>query len=205
MRKIFTLILITVVISSCSLIANNSSNQPVISIDYKNSILEIDNYKDRDFNLEIINKNSKDGKYYASEDIVVKDSSHKYNLIFNQMSKNAVDVLMKYSQSNTMYVYTSVDQDPRIDNAYHIIFKARSNVKTQSTPLSADILFNTNQASTFYKFTGVVITNNGGMSSSEVSTNIKVAPADKEIALGGVLTSNYKEVNCSALNKDCDS
>lgn len=199
------LILMAVVISSCSLIANNSSKQPIIKIDYKNNILEVDNYKGPDFNLEIINKNAKDGKYYASEDIVVKAGSHKYNLIFNQMNINTVDVLMKYSQANTMYVYTSVNQNPEKDNTYHIIFKARSNVKTQSTPLSADILFNTNQASTFYKFTGVVITNNGGMSSSEVSTNIKVAPTDKEITLGGVLTNNHKEVNCSALNKECNN
>lgn len=112
---------------------------------------------------------------------------------------------MKYSQANTMYIYTSVDQDSKIDNVSHIIFKARSNVKTQSTPLSADILFNASQVSTFYKITGVAITNNGGMSSSEISTNIKVALADKEITIGRVLTSNYKEVNCSALNKGCDS
>lgn len=75
------LILIAVVISSCSLISNNSSVQSEMKIDYKNNILEINNYKDRDFNLEIISKNSKDGKYYASEDIVVKNGSHKYNLI----------------------------------------------------------------------------------------------------------------------------
>ncbi|QLE79708.1 hypothetical protein FLM55_08160 [Francisella sp. Scap27] len=205
MRKILMLILIAVVISSCSLISNNSSVQSEMKIDYKNNILEINNYKDRDFNLEIISKNSKDGKYYASEDIVVKNGSHKYNLIFNQISKKAVEVLMKYSQANTMYIYTSVDQDSKIDNVSHIIFKARSNVKTQSTPLSADILFNASQVSTFYKITGVAITNNGGMSSSEISTNIKVALADKEITIGRVLTSNYKEVNCSALNKGCDS
>lgn len=205
MRKILMLILIAVVISSCSLISNNSSVQSEMKIDYKNNILEINNYKDRDFNLEIISKNSKDGKYYASEDIVVKNGSHKYNLIFNQISKKTVEVLMKYSQANTMYIYTSVDQDSKIDNVSHIIFKARSNVKTQSTPLSADILFNASQVSTFYKITGVAITNNGGMSSSEISTNIKVALADKEITIGRVLTSNYKEVNCSALNKGCDS
>ncbi|AIT10214.1 hypothetical protein LO80_09680 [Candidatus Francisella endociliophora] len=205
MKKIIAVILVSLIISSCSFWSKFTSDVTTIKIDYKKNILEVDNYNDRNFNIEIINKNAEDGKYYASEDIVVKKGSHKYKLIFNQISKKSVDVLMKYSQTNTMYIYSSVEQNAQLSNSVNITYKDHTDVKTELLPTKATVIFNSSLAPTFYKVLGTSITNRGGMSRSEISTALPISLSEKEVVIGGVSnTYSPKEINCSALNHNCD-
>ncbi|GMN88933.1 hypothetical protein [Francisella sciaenopsi] len=206
MKKIIAVILVSLIISSCSILSKSTSDITTIKIDYKKNILEVDNYNGNNFNIEIINKKTNSNKYYASENIVVKKGSHDYRLRFNQLSQKLVDDLLKNPKLNTTYIYTSLEPSKDFKNAYSLVYKNLSIVDLGN--LKGEVLFNSLITDNFFKVSGISSSRDGGVSNLEISTLVAL-DSDKTITIGGIpefkeSTLEISPLECASMGTACD-
>ncbi|QUE32070.1 hypothetical protein [Francisella philomiragia] len=206
MKKIIAVILVSLIISSCSILSKSTSDITTIKIDYKKNILEVDNYNGNNFNIEIINKKTNSNKYYASENIVVKKGSHDYRLRFNQLSQKLVDDLLKNPKLNTTYIYTSLEPSKDFKNAYSLVYKNLSIVDLGN--LKGEVLFNSLITDNFFKVSGISSSRDGGVSNLEISTLVAL-DSDKTITIGGIpefkeSTREISPLECASMGTACD-